>query len=117
MVYDAPGPRSRSDFYKKTNPRMQLLFVYEPVSVQDDAREKFMSVVLNWSRLKRDNKISEIFGAGVGLSPLILNQCNMAFTVKFTILDESWKPSAISSEDLSFALELDPSEWTIWRLL
>ena len=41
---------------------------------------------------------------------------NMVFEIKITD-PKQWVPSTISSEDLVIALELDPSEWTIWMSL
>ena len=93
-----------------------LLFVYEPLSVQDDTRSKFLSAVVNWGNLGRTKQLHAIYGRSLEISPLTISQTNMAFEIRLTSLDELWVPSTISSKDLSIALEFDLSEWKIWRL-
>jgi hypothetical protein len=92
------------------------VFRYEPTSAEDNAREKFMSVVCSWGTLKKNDKLGEIFRGCVDVSALIISQNNMVFEIKLTKPDEMWTPSPISSEDLAIALELDSSQWTISRL-
>ncbi len=95
---------------------LTLLFQYEPIQEQDDSKAKFRSVVYSWGLMKKSDKLGEIFGVRT-LSSLIMSQNNMVFEIKLTEPDTLWVPSTISSEDLAIALDLDPSEWSIWRLL
>lgn len=96
---------------------LTLLFRYEPSVLHDDRDEKFKSVVFNWGKLNKNQKLAQIFGTGCCEYPLILNQNNAAFEIKLSDPDVTLSSSTISSEDLVFALDLDPSEWTVWKLL
>jgi hypothetical protein len=96
---------------------LTLLFRYERMSAQDDAYSKFNAVVCTWGRLKKSDKLGEIFNGCVGMTSPIVSQRNTEFEIRLSGLDETWVPSDISSKDLAMALGLDPSEWTVWRLL
>lgn len=95
---------------------LTLLFRYEPMQEQADSMRKFTSVVCSWGTMKRSEKLGEIFGVRI-MSSVIMSQNNMVFEIKLTEPDTLWVPSTISSEDLAIALDLDPSEWSIWRPL
>jgi hypothetical protein len=95
---------------------LTLVFRYEPTSAEDNAREKFISVIFSWGNLQKSNKLKEIFRGCVHVSALIVSQNNMIFEIKLTEPDETWTPSSISSEDLAIALELDSTQWTISRM-
>ena len=95
---------------------LTLVFRYEPTSAVDNAQEKFMDIVCSWGTLKKSNKLGEIFRGCVYMSPLIISPNNMIFEIQLTKPDEMWIPSPISSQDLTIALELDSSQWTISRL-
>ena len=99
---------------------LTLLFRYEAKTTQHDgdARSQFDPVILSWGKLKRSEKLGEIFKGYAKASPPIISQQNTEFEIKLFGSDDTWTPSTtISSEDLAVALGLDPSEWTIWRLL
>ncbi len=94
-----------------------LSFRFEPLVVGDDSRRKFMSVVYDWGKSGRSEKLGQIFGLHDGMSPLTISQNSLVFEVGFPDADERLPPCTISSEDLAVALDLDPSVWTIWRRL
>ncbi len=99
---------------------LTLLFRHEPRTTHRDgnAHGQFDSVVCSWGKLKKSEKLLEIFEGCVKVSSLMISQQNTEFELKLTGSDDTWMPpTMISSEDLAVALGLDPSEWTIWRLL
>jgi hypothetical protein len=99
---------------------LTLLFRHDAKATHHDESERgqFDAVVFSWGKMKRTEKLSEIFKECVEVSSLKIIQQKMEFEIKLYGLDDTWMPSTmISSEDLAVALGLDPSEWTIWRLL
>jgi hypothetical protein len=98
--------------------RHTLLFRFEPKADTDIEKNtpRFHDTVYMWSKSKQDAKLADIFGHDVHISPPVLALYNTVFEVRLTHPDDTWKPSPISTEDLTIALGLDPSEWTIWRL-
>ena len=99
---------------------LTLLFRQDANATHHDgtARDQFNSVIFSWGKLKRTEKLSDIFKGCVDVSSLKINQQNMEFEIELFGSDDTWVPSTmISSEDLAVALGLDPSEWTIWRRL
>ena len=99
-----------------------LLFRFEPAQEDasiEDARFKFSTVVYSWAKLGQNNKLYDIFGRGseVGLSSPIVSQVSLSFELNISQSDESQALNRISCEDLTVALWLNPSEWTVWQRL
>ncbi len=101
---------------------LALLFRFEPAhedSSIEDARFKFNTVVYSWARLRQNDKLQDIFGGGgeVGLSSPIVSQVSLSFELNVSPSDESHTLNRIPCEDLTVALGLNPSEWTVWQRL
>jgi hypothetical protein len=98
----------------------KLLFRFEPVDEElslNDVQVKFNHVIYNWARSGQDDKLKDIFGRNISVSPPIVSLGGMNFEVVLSRSDDGWTLNPISSEDLAIAMGLDPVEWTIWRKL
>jgi hypothetical protein len=94
---------------------LTLLFRHEPKSAHTDARVEFNNAICSWGKLKKGEKLADIFRGCAVISPLIISQHNTVFEIRLTGADDTLIPSAISGEDLVIALGFDPSEWTVWK--